>query len=271
MRAGARWKGNLGNSTNYSLVYLYTHQFAPAIPLSGTFRTQQFPKADPDTGLITSTEILDSSVTQEIVVGFPRQHIAGFSVEQAITSLGTVARLEAAFEPNRTFAGRTNAPDPRFPTRLVFQNEEMLAVNYAVVLQRPTMIRFLNPSSNFLLVAQFFHSAVPQLDMESPEGKLLTQVPGYNEWPLQKHSYRVVGVARTSYLNGRITLGLMGVYMPNPYAKDSGFYSIDVGFRMGPHYRLNIVATDFVGKDPYRDLGLFRDRDELSANLTLLF
>jgi hypothetical protein len=40
---------------------------------------------------------------------------------------------------------------------------------------------------------------------------------------------------------------------------------------MGPHYRLNIVATDFVGKDPYRDLGLFRDRDEVAANLTLLF
>jgi hypothetical protein len=31
------------------------------------------------------------------------------------------------------------------------------------------------------------------------------------------------------------------------------------------------VATDFIGKDPYRDMGLFRDRDELAANLTVLF
>jgi hypothetical protein len=83
----------------------------------------------------------------------------------------------------------------------------------------------------------------------------------------------VVGAARTNYLNGRITLGLTGVVIPNIYAElgHSGFYSIDVGFRFGPHYRLNITATDFVGKDPYRDIGLYRDRDELHAAFSVLF
>ena len=50
-----------------------------------------------------------------------------------------------------------------------------------------------------------------------------------------------------------------------------GFYSIDVGFRIGPIYRLNVIVTDFVGKDPYRDVGLFRDRDEIATNFTVLF
>ena len=64
--------------------------------------------------------------------------------------------------------------------------------------------------------------------------------------------------AKTNYLNGKMTLGLTGAWIPDPYAQDSGFYSIDVGFRFGPHYRLNITATDFIGKDPYRNLGLYR-------------
>jgi hypothetical protein len=59
--------------------------------------------------------------------------------------------------------------------------------------------------------------------------------------------------------------------MPNPYYQDSGFVSVDLGFRIGPHYRVNVMVTDFVGKDPYRDLGLWRDRDEVHASLTVLF
>ena len=147
----------------------------------------------------------------------------------------------------------------------------MLAVNYAVMLQRPTMIRFLNPTQNFLLVGQFMHSFIPAHDMNSEEGQKWVQAPTFNLWQLQKHTYRVVGLARTSYMHGLISLEMMGVYMPNPYAKDSGFYTVDVGFRLGPHYRVNVTVTDFVGKDPYRDIGLYRDRDEIAANLTVLF
>jgi hypothetical protein len=253
MRGGFRWKGNLGDSTNYSLVYLYTHQFSPPIPDYGYYGE-------------------DTRTTREIVLDFPRQHIAGFSIEQSIPALATIARLEAAVEPNRTFAGRTDQPDFDVTgTQLLFFRKQLPAVNYAVVLQRPTMIRWLNPTQNFLLVAQFFHSVLPTLDMDSADGQKLTNVPGYNKWQLQKHTFRVVGVARTSYLNGRINVGFTGMYMPNPYAKDSGFYSVDVGFRIGPIYRLNVIVTDFVGKDPYRDIGLFRDRDEIATNFTVLF
>lgn len=277
-RAGLRWKGNLGTSTNYSLVYLYTHQFSPPVPTEGYFAqstrlTGMINPRDPMSVIITEQTTQDPTVTQEITLEFPRQHIAGFSLEQSLSRLATIARLEAAVEPNRTFSGRTDAPiaDPTNPYRITFRREQMMAINYAFVLQRPTMIRFLNPTQNFLLVAQFFHSVLPTLDMDSLEGRSLVNLVSYNQWQLQKHSYRVVALARTNYFKGLLTLNLMGVYMPNPYAKDSGFYTIDVGFRLGAHYRLNIVATDFVGKDPYRDLGLFRDRDEILANLTILF
>ena len=262
MRAGLRWKGALGRDTNYSLVYLYTHQFSPPVPLYFDFA----PVLDDPNGF-------DPERTERAVLGFPRQHLAGFSLEHSIQPLATTARLELAVEPNRTFSGRTDrynpAPNDRF--RNYFLTEKMLALNYALMLQRPTMIRFLNPTQNVLLVAQFFHSYVPALDMEADSDRVWTQIPGYNDWQAQRHSFRVALVARTSYLRGLVNVNLTGVYVPNPYAKDSGFYSVDVGFRLGPHYRLNVVVTDFIGKDPYRDLGLFRDRDEVSAALSVLF
>lgn len=273
MRAGLRWKGNLGDSTNYSLVYLYTHQFSPPVPSYGYYGTLD--TLSLQGGNIVRGTTVDSEVTREIVLDFPRQHIAGFSLEQSIPALATILRVEAAVEPNRTFAGRTDRPSgtAEDPTKLLFVRKEMMAINYAVVLQRPTMIRWLNPTQNFLLVAQFFHSVLPTFDMNSTSvrDQLLTNVPGYNQWKLQKHTYRIVAVARTSYMHGLINVGLTGMYMPNPYSKDSGFYSVDVGFRIGPTYRLNVILTDFVGKDPYRDLGLFRDRDEVAANFTVLF
>jgi hypothetical protein len=273
MRAGVRWKGNLGDSTNYSLVYLYTHQFSPPIPDYGYYGTTDVFTLNQATNQIERSEGQDSTVTREIVLKFPRQHIAGFSLEQSIPALATILRVEAAVEPNRTFAARTDRPNFAEGGKLVFLHKQMPSVNYAIVLQRPTMIRWLNPTQNFLLVAQFFHSVLPTYNMKStdPTESILTNVPGYNGWKLQKHTYRIVAVARTSYMHGLINVGLTGMYMPNPYAKDSGFYSVDVGFRIGPTYRLNVILTDFVGKDPYRDLGLFRDRDEVAANFTVLF
>jgi len=238
-RAGLRWKGNLGQHTSYSLVYMYTHQLSPPIPLY--YELQATP-----TGY-------DSTTASRAVLVYPRQHIAGFTLEQLIDPLGMVARIETAIEPNRTYPGDTRQPyaTPVNGNRFYFRQSKEVAINYAVVLQRPTMIRFLNPTQNFLLVAQFMHTYVPTLstkDVGDQGG--LREVPGYNGWAAQKHSLKVIFAARTAYLNGRISLGLTGAWLPNLYAGDSGFYSIDVGFRFGPHYRLNITATDFIGKDP---------------------
>jgi hypothetical protein len=206
---------------------------------------------------------------------FPRQHIAGGTLEQLIDPLAMVARLEVAVEPNRTYPGDTRQliTETQVGNRFKFNRSEELAVNYAVVLQRPTMIRFLNPTQNFLLVAQFMHTYVPTLTDTDITTGYITEAPTFNFWQAQKHKFLVVGAARTNYLNGRITLGLTGAVMPNIYSElgHSGFYSIDVGFRFGPHYRLNITATDFIGRDPYRDIGLYRDRDELHAALSVLF
>ncbi|MFT3924699.1 MAG: hypothetical protein QM778_19320 [Myxococcales bacterium] len=272
-RGGARWKGNLGNKASYCLVYYYTHQINMPVPTHFYARPKLDedgqPSADWPDGLDRNIQSISRYVLE-----FPRQHVAGATFEYAFDSpIGTLLRLEGAVVPDRTFPSRTDSSfsaDPRDPLRSNYHPRKLLSASYAVSLQRSTMLRFLNPTQSFLLFAQFSHTVVPGLDVEGRDAQLV-EVPIYNKWQAQKHSFNLVFMARTTYLNGKVTPRLTVAYLPNLYAGDSGFYSLDVDFRLSTHYALNLRLTDFFGKDPYRELGLYRDRDEAHAMLTIQF
>lgn len=262
-RFGARWKGDIGDHGSYSLVYMYTHVQTPTLkqidltPTSVTMSGQQL--YSPDTA-------------DRAILTFPRQHVAGLSAEYVFDDpIGATLRFEGAVEPNRPYSQRTDTGGDSLsqPGKIIYNPSREVAISYALVLQRPTMIRFLNPVQNFLLVGQFMHTTVPTLDPIKDANAV--QVVGYNDWRAQKNSYTVIAFATTQYFNGIFIPRLTGAWIVNPYYKDSGFYSIDLGFRIGPHYRVNVMATDFIGKNAYRDIGLFRDRDELHASVTVLF
>jgi hypothetical protein len=262
-RFGARWKGDLGDHGSYSFVYMYTHMQVPVLKEIDLTPT----------GMTAAGQALFSPDTADRAsLVFPRQHIAGMSAEYVLDDpFGMTLRFEGAVEPNRSYSQRTDTGGDSLskPGHIIYAPSKEVAISYALVVQRPTMIRFLNPVQNFLLVGQFMHTAVPTLDPIKDANAV--QVVGYNDWLAQKHSYTVVAYATTTYWNGIFTPRLTGVWIINPYYKDSGYYSIDLGFRVGPHYRVNVMATDFIGKNPYRDIGLFRDRDELHASVTVLF
>jgi hypothetical protein len=264
MRGGFRWKADLGDHASYSLVYMYTHMQTPVLQRAELAQRL-------DVNGLPIAGVYDDAVADRAVFKFPRQHVVGGSFEYVFDSpLGLTARFEGAVEPNRTYSLRTDisGDSARVPGQIIYDPRTKPVVNYAVVIQRPTMIRWLNPTQNFLLVGQFMHTAVAKLSARDDD---LVQVIGYNDWRVQKNSYTVVAFATTNYMNGIITPRLTGVWIVNPYYQDSGYVSLDVGFRIGPHYRVNVTATDFIGKNPYRDLGFFRDRDELHASLTVLF
>lgn len=263
MRGGFRWKADAGDHASYSLVYFYTHMQTPVLQ-----RANYLQRLDGQGVPIPND--YDSNYAQSAEFTFPRQHVVGGSFEYVLDDpFGMTLRFEGAVEPNRTYSQRTDTAGYGEVDGISYRPRTKPVVNYAVVLQRPTMIRFLNPTQNFLLVAQFMHTTVANLD--NVRDSDLVQVVGYNDWRINKNSYTLVFFATTNYLNGRITPRITGVYMPSPYYKDSGFVSIDVGYRIGPHYRLNVTVTDFVGKNPYRDLGFWRDRDEVHGSLTVLF
>ncbi|MET0284347.1 MAG: DUF1302 family protein [Polyangiales bacterium] len=263
MRGGFRWKADAGDHASYSLVYFYTHMQSPVLQ-----RANYLQRVTSDG--VPIPDNYDSNYAQSAEFSFPRQHIVGGSFEYVLDDpFGMTLRFEGAFEPNRTYSQRTDTSGLGQIDGISYEPRTKPVVNYALVIQRPTMIRFLNPTQNFLLVAQFMHTAVTDLDRVRDSD--LVQVVGYNDWRINKNSYTLVFFATTNYMRGIITPRLTAVYMPSPYYKDSGFVSLDVGFRIGPHYRLNVTVTDFVGKNPYRDLGFFRDRDEVHGSLTVLF
>jgi hypothetical protein len=256
MRYGLRFKGELGSDANYSLVYLYTHMQTPVLQRAELS--------------LSSDGIVNPSVADRTLFIFPRQHVAGLSFEYAFPSpIGATLRFEGAYEPNRRFSARSDSEGQLVDSVVNFPTRSKHVLNYAIVLQRPTMIRWLNPTQNFQLVAQFQHTAVLNVDPVKDGG--FVHVVGYNDWRIQKHAYTLAFFATTQYLRGLIVPRLTGAYLINPYYEDSGFISFDVGFRIGPHYRVNVTVSDFFGGNPYRDLGFFRDRDELHASATVLF
>ena len=71
-RVGFRWKGQAGPHLGYSLMYWWGHQWTPPIP-QYTLRPGTWDEA--------SQDIQVTRGTYEVVLGFPRQHVIGLSLE----------------------------------------------------------------------------------------------------------------------------------------------------------------------------------------------
>ncbi len=296
-RVGARWKGSLFDGDfNYTLVYFYGHQLTPPIPkyyisrapipyrdLHGEFQ------AFPDEGT-------------DVYLYFPRQHTAGFSFEFSLDNpIGAAVRVEAAIEPWRVFptnsletsalaiergelykAGKLdeeavpklNDQDhtksylgtpgvDNWASKTYFRQREKHVVNYAVQIMRPTMIRFLNPTQNVMVVGQLMHSVV----LDYSDADRLIDVPGYDSSKTREHDIKLIMVMFTNYLNGMLVPKLSVIYA----LPQDAIISAGLGIVLGNHWRLNFAGNVFIGENPYRGVGLFRDRDEVNATVLYQF
>ena len=257
MRIGLRWKGTLGTSLTYTLAYYYTHQISPPIPMYFEMGRDALGR-------------YDSNNMERLYLGFPRQHIAGFSLDFTLENpIGAVVKLEAAVEPNRMFPQTSTTYKKTCDMDIGmcwFDNPRHMALSYALVVMRPTMIRFLNPTQNFMMVFQFHHTMVPGITKE--EESLLVEVPGINEYTVPKWTaMKFIFATFTQYLNGLLTPKLVVAYI----YPDSAFVSASLAVRLGDHWRALLTVTDFYGADPYKGLGLFRDRDEINLSLLCQF
>ena len=288
-RVGARWKGVLFDGAfNYSLVYFYGHQMTPPIP---KYYISRAPLAYTD--VHGKFQPFPDEGT-DVYLYFPRQHTMGFSTEFAVESpIGAAVRIEAAFEPFRVFptnsletsklmeersavgleaVEKLDANDHRKPymgtegvdtwaSKTYFRQREKHVLNYAVQVMRPTMLRFLNPTSNFTLVLQWMHSAV----LDYSDADRLIDVPGYDSTKTREHDMKLIFATFTNYLNGMLVPRLAVIYA----LPQDAIISAQLGMVFGNHWRLNLAGNMFVGENPYRGVGLFRDRDEV--NLTVLY
>jgi hypothetical protein len=266
-RVGLRWKGNAGPHVNYSLMYYWGHQVSPPIP------------AFYDT--ITGQDGLD------VYLDFPRQHIAGFSIEGQIPyPLATMLKLEATIEPDRTYpvysAGAKEMIDTGDPDvfRVAFDRKRKTVVNYGLTLQQPFWVRPLNREEPFVLVFQFNHTIITDFDKD----EYILGVPGYDSTVLARNEYRIVGALFSTWLRGHISGKIAAGYIPRevgwkvekegqvetwslrkrPSSHGSGFMTLGMGFKVWAGLRVNVAYNHFFGDEAYSDLGFYRDRDEVN-------
>jgi hypothetical protein len=267
-RVGARWRGEAGNFT-YTLAYFWNHVQSPPIP--------------------NFVAIPFNSGTQgyDVYLGFPRQHIVGASLETTIPSPVTMnVKLEAAFEPDRTFpvnsltkriaASPEVAEDLVGPkgTVLFFDQPKRKVFSWALTLQRPTRIRVLNPEQSFMFVLQFMHTWIADYQRhwvdaygKTHGGDSILEIPGYDSTQAQEHSFRLVGALFTSYLHGMLTPRILGAWLPG----NGGFMSLQLDVAIGNHWRILMAVNQFFGDNPYKGLGMFRDRDEVNVRVRYQF
>ena len=104
-------------------------------------------------------------------------------------------------------------------------------------------------------------------DELTEEGVDLINIPGFNEYVIKEHSWTLVAVAGTNYFNGFFAPRVVAAFVyPN-----SGFVSFKAAFRIFEHWRAELAITDIFGEDPYKALGLFRDRDEINLRIRYQF
>ena len=273
-RWGANWKHIIG-PFSYSLAYYHGHLLSPPIP----YYVEQAVQANEE-GYHEAT----------VYLHFPRQDTYGASMELVFDRpIGTVVRVEGTYLPDRTYpvssymsagyapdGGRGWYESPEDPnrTRADFYAQERDTWNYAVVLQRANVIRFLNPTSSIITQFQFIQTIVPEgpyIDEEMADGSkqenknwYILDIPGYDTTKVAKIATMYAGAITTSYLHGMISPFILGVY---DETSQSGLLSTNLNFAFGNNWRIKLGYNLILGDDPYRGLGLFRDRDEVNLRI----
>ena len=286
-RIGARWRGEIGPA-NYSLVYYYTHQLSPPIPKYAIEKTNE---------TILGSYFPGGFHPVTVYLYFPRVQIAGGSFEYAIPRpISTVFRVEAAAEINKPYpVNSALAPgtDPTsstntstwvsvkgrdHETRGDIYHEERTTYNWAVVLQRPSQIRWINPTSSIIAQFQVLQTYIPNSPYikENVNGTMklskkyyMVSIPGYDISKVKPLSTTLVGAVLTSYYYGMFNPKIIGIYVPD--VDPSGLVSAELGFAFGNHFRPAIGVNQIFGTNPYKGLGLFRDRDEVWARMKVQF
>ncbi len=268
-RVGVRWKGEAGPLT-YTLMYYWGHQVSPPIP--------EYYQTNPAVRGV------------DVFVDFPRQHIAGLSLEyNAPFPVSTMLKLEAVVEPDRVYPVHSLAPRPEDTplqpdgsTRFYFSQIRKPTVTYAVTIQQPALVRWLNPEDTLVLALQFQHSFLPTFDKDD----LLLSIPGYDSTLLLKHQFQLGGALFTSYLHGMITPKISGAWLFGQqgyknngdgtfsdvgFRNGGGLLSVSCAFAFGTHWRVNVALNELFGDDPYYGVGMFRDRDEVNVAVRYQF
>ena len=195
--------------------------------------------------------------------------------------------------------------------RADFADVRRTVASYALVLQRPNQWRWRNPTDSVITQFQIFQSYLfDEYSVRGGTFKLghvnvqerfangrkefnkhwwIVDIPGYDSTKSDPYSTLIVFAILTNYLQGTISPTIITAYTPQTlpdkqlkggrffagigeaFKKGSGFTSVQLRFKWDNHWRIEVGVNEIYGFNPYRALGLFRDRDEVYTKVMYQF
>jgi len=294
-RLGARWKGIIG-PVNYSLVYYYSHHLSPPI--------LSYAEKDMNNEMTIYLEFPRQHIMgASFEYAIPRPLSTVLRIESAFlpdmpyncNSLMTPGRFPDGIHdwvPSPDNSENVSFGDSDYLLRNDFYHEEKDTLSYAVVLMRANQIRWINPSNSIITQFQVFQSIITDdiaVQEELPDGSkvdndnwYIVSIPGYDTMEVKQVSTTFVGAIVTSYFHGFFNPSIIGVYVPDKSKVEFDKWKFDGGnhsallsaranFVVGNNWRLEAGVNQIYGHDPYKGLGLFRDRDEVYGKIRFQF
>ncbi|MCB9488360.1 MAG: hypothetical protein H6684_06485 [Deltaproteobacteria bacterium] len=219
---------------------------------------------------------------------------AGFSPDNRDTNPWTI--LDPTAAPGQS------------PLKADLHYEERHTLNYALEIFRANQWRFINNTSStitvFRLMQNFYFNPDDINDNKFKLGNPyvreifadgssalnenwhIVYAPGYDTTIPANMDTILVWAMFTSYFHGAFTPGVTAIYKPRhvlmiedasdvfdweAFEEGSGFVATSFKFAFGNHWRPEVGFNYIFGQDPYYDLGLYRDRDEVYAKVKYQF
>ena len=238
---GLRWEAMIGDF-QFALAYYYTFNYDPVIVLKDqTVGFSLFPLA--------------VNIDLFVDLEHERIHIPGASCNYYWDRIGTVIRGEFALYVDQPYNAWEIVEMMGTESTNYFSMTKKHTIKYMIGLDRPTMIRWLNKYSAWLLTGQFVQNII--LDHEDN-----IVVTGYTT-PIDDVVTQIAVGAQTNYMHGKLWPTIGGAYDFN------GAFLVQLALEYKPNdwWRINLKSNLFFAHSDYESLGLFRNKDELILEL----
>lgn len=242
---GLRYMFSLGDF-EFAIMDYYTFSYAPLPVLK--------PIALPnDLGGIL--DLLVNGITIDLDMEYPRLNVTGASMNYYWDWVGAVLRLDFAYYWDQPYTAKQLTDMMGTQSINYFTIEESDTIKYLVGVDRPSMIRWLNKTTSFMIMGQFIQTIL----LDHKDNMVVT---GFDA-PIDKiQTFLNFGVT-TSYFHAKIAPTVGGMY------DFTGGWLIQNSLEYKPdnNWRINLKSNHIWGHSDFDSVGLFRGKDEFILEL----
>ncbi len=194
---------------------------------------------------------------------YPRMNIFGGAVDYYDNFTKSVLRLEAVYAHDKSMGVDFTNPKAleflgKHPNGVAKKDE----IKYCIGIDRPTMIRILNPYSAFFLSGQLFMTHVLKHEDAITDDGVNTKKSGHGITTL---------MANTTYINGRLTPQIYWAW--DVQSKNSHVVGPSLAYLFSNYFNVKVGANLFWGSKTarYTYFGAYEDFDELYVKFQFNF